>query len=48
MEVELREASDMSKLGQLYRAMQIPAKIVGNPINSLGIFAAGVGLCGWH
>jgi hypothetical protein len=48
MEVEFREASDISKFGQLYGAMQIPAKIVDDPINSLGIFAVGLGLCDYH
>src|ERR1700730_1577349 len=28
--------------------MQILAKIVNDPINSSGIFAAGLGLCIWH
>jgi hypothetical protein len=48
MEVKFREASNMSKLTQLHRAMQILAKIVNDPINSPGIFTAGMGLCIWH
>src|SRR5712672_2075279 len=48
MEVKFREASNVSKLTELHRAMQILAKIVNHPINSSGIFAAGLGLCIWH
>jgi hypothetical protein len=48
MEVKFREASNISKLSQLHRAIQILAKIVNDPINSLGIFAVGLGLCAWH
>ncbi len=44
MEVKFREASNISKLSQLYRAIQIPAKIVDDPINSLDIFGVGPGL----
>jgi hypothetical protein len=48
MEVKFREAGNIGKLSQLHRAMQIPAKIVDDPINSLGIIAVGLGLCAWH
>src|SRR5580704_7075017 len=48
MEVEFREARNISKLSQLYRAMQIPAKIVDDPINSLDISAFTLGLRSWH
>jgi hypothetical protein len=48
MEVKYREAGHISKLSELYWAIQIPAKIVSDPINSLRIFAVGLGLSGYH
>ena len=45
MEVEFRKAGNMSKLIQLHRAMEIRSKMVNDPVNSLGIFAVGLGLC---
>jgi hypothetical protein len=47
MDVKFREASNIRKLSQLHRAIQIPAKIVNDPIDSLAIFAVGHGLCAW-
>src|ERR1700677_827774 len=48
VEMKFREAGNISQLSQLHRAMQIPAKIVDDPINSLGVFAVGLGLVAWH
>src|ERR1700683_2281834 len=48
MEVKFREASNVGKLTELHRAMQIPAKMVNDPINSSGIFAVSLALCAWH
>jgi hypothetical protein len=48
MEVKFREAGNIRQLSQLPRPMQIPAKVVDEPINSLGVFAVGLGLCAWH
>jgi len=48
MEVKFREARNICKFTQLHGAMQIPAKIVDHAINSLGIFAVGVGLYAGH
>ena len=48
MEMKLREAGNFSQLLQFHLAIQIPAKIVNDPIDSLGIFAVGLGLCAWH
>src|SRR5579871_2808841 len=41
MEVKLREASNLSQLTQLYRTIQILAKVVDDPVNFLDIFAFG-------
>src|SRR5579871_5606845 len=46
MEVELREARNTGKLTQLYRSIQILAKIIDNAINPLGVFTIGMGLRG--
>jgi hypothetical protein len=48
MEVKFRKAINISKLSQLHRAIQIPANMVNDPIDSLAIFAVGLGLCAWH
>jgi hypothetical protein len=48
MEVKFREAGNIRQLSQLHRAMQIPAKIVDDPVNSLGIFAVSLGLWAWR
>ena len=48
MEVKFREACNISKLSEFHRAVQIPAKIVDDPVDSLGVFAVGMGLCAWH
>jgi hypothetical protein len=48
MEVKFRQAGDSRQLLQFHLAIQIPAKIVDDLIDSLGVFAIGVGLCVWH
>jgi hypothetical protein len=48
MEMEFREAGHFSQLLQFHLAMQIRAKIVDDPINSLAIFAVRRGLLAWH
>ena len=46
MEMEFGEAGHFSQLLQCDLAIEIPAKIVDDPINSLGILF--VGLAAWH
>ena len=48
MEVEFRESGHLGQFLQFHLAMQIPAKMVDDPINSLGIFAVGLGLLAWQ
>ena len=48
MEMKFREAGHFSQILQFHLAIQIPAKIVDYPINSLGIFVVGLGLLAWH
>jgi len=48
MEMKFREAGHSSELLEFDLAIQILAKIVDDPINSLGIFSAGPGLLAWH
>src|SRR5271168_1060739 len=48
MEMKFREAGHFRQFLQFHLAIQIPAKIVDDPINSLGIFAVGPGLLAWH
>jgi len=43
MEMKFREAGHFSQLLQFHLAIEIPAKIIDDPINSLDIFA--IGLC---
>jgi hypothetical protein len=48
MEMKFREAGHFSQLLQFHLAIQIPAKIVDDPINSLGILAVGLGPLAWQ
>jgi hypothetical protein len=48
MEVKFQETSNVSKLTRLHRAVQIPAKIVDDPINSFRRIVRWPGFCGWH
>ena len=48
MEMKFREAGHLSQLLQFQLAIQIRAKIVDDPINSLGIFAVGLGHLAGH
>jgi hypothetical protein len=48
MEMKFREAGHFSQLLQFYLPIQIPAKIVDDPINSFDIFAVGLCLLAWE
>jgi hypothetical protein len=48
MEMKFREAGHFSQLLQFHRAIQVLANIVDDPINSLDIFAVGLGFLVWH
>ena len=48
MEMEFREAGHFSQLLQFHLAIQIPSKMVDDPINSFCVFAVGLGLLAWH
>ena len=48
MEMKFREAGHFRQFRQFHLAIQIPAKIVNDPINSLGIFAVRLALWAWQ
>jgi len=48
VEMKRREAGYFSQFLQFWLAIEILAKMVDDPINSLGVFAAGLDLFAWH
>lgn len=48
MEMKFREAGHSSQLLEFHLAIQIPTKIVDDPINSLGVLTVRLDLFAWH
>jgi hypothetical protein len=48
MEMKFREAGDSSQFLEFHLAIQVPAQMVDDPINSLCVLAVGLGLFAGH